>query len=350
MDKAEAYLEHIRRLLRDNRVPSLEGELAEEPLLRQIHDELKTIRELLLSFSAGDFSPAIGIRGIIPGCLKALQAHLRHLIWQVQMVEKGDFSQEVRFMGEFSTAFNNMVHRFCDTLSALKQKEETLTAMNSKLRSEAENRASAVEALQESEARFKFLASHDPLTGILNRRSFIEMATVELKGAGGLSVPCCLAMMDIDHFKNFNDTYGHLAGDETLRHVVRTVETGLRKNDFVGRYGGEEFIFFFYAADEKTGLRVVERLREHLAKTPVALENGPVSVYASFGVAGSSMEDPLGNDYVQRLINDADTALYAAKRAGRNRVMLYNPEQAVQFAGQIPEIREVAGAGTAGTA
>jgi diguanylate cyclase (GGDEF)-like protein len=341
-DKAEAYLEHIRKLLRDNRIPQLEGELADNAALRHIHEELKTIREVMLSFSAGDFSPAITVRGIIPGCLKALQAHLRHLIWQVQMVEKGDFTQEVRFMGEFSTAFNNMVRQMSASLSALKQKEETLLAMNTRLRSEAENRASTVEALQESEARFKFLANHDPLTGILNRRSFIEKASVELQSAAKLAVPCCLAMMDIDHFKQFNDTYGHPAGDETLRHVVRTVERGLRKNDFVGRYGGEEFIFFLYSADEQAGFGIVERLRKGLEETPVMLENGAVAVYASFGVVNCAMEDPSAENYVQRLIGAADTALYAAKRAGRNRVMIYHPEQAVQFAGQIPEIREVA--------
>jgi diguanylate cyclase (GGDEF)-like protein len=336
-------LEHVRKLLRDNKVPELEGKLAEDPLVRQIHDELKGIREVLYSFSAGDFSPVISVRGIIPGCLKALQSHLRHLVWQVQLIERGDFSQEVRFMGEFSTAFNKMVHQLHNSLTALKQKEEVLTVLNEKLRREIENHNSAVEALQESEARFKFLANHDPLTGILNRRSFIERAEFEFKNAAALSMPFCLAMMDIDHFKQFNDTYGHLAGDNTLRHVVNVVSQGLRKNDFVGRYGGEEFVFAFPGIDYNTGLHVVERLRKSLSETPVSLENGSVSVYASFGVVGDSMEDSSGGNYVQKLINDADVALYAAKRAGRNRVILYNPELSVQFAGERHIIQEVPG-------
>jgi diguanylate cyclase (GGDEF)-like protein len=334
-------LEHVRKLLRDNKVPELEGELAEDPLVRQIHDELKGIREVLYSFSAGDFSPAIAVRGIIPGCLKALQSHLRHLIWQVQLIEKGDFSQEVRFMGEFSTAFNKMVRQLHNSLTALKQKEEVLTILNEKLCGEIETRTSAVEALQESEARFKFLADHDPLTGILNRRSLIERAEFELKNIAALSMPSCLAMMDIDHFKKFNDTYGHLAGDETLRHVISVVSQGLRKNDFMGRYGGEEFVFVFPGIDHMTGLNVVERLRKALAETPMALEQGLVPVYASFGVVGGSMEDPAGGDYIQKLVNDADVALYAAKRLGRNRVVLYNPELSVQFAGEVHVIQEV---------
>ena len=326
-------------MLHDNKIPELTGELADDSLLSQIHDELKIIREVLFAFSSGDFSPTVTIRGIIPGCLKSLQAHLRHLIWQVQMVEKGDFSQEIRFMGEFSTAFNSMVQRLSLSLSKLQEKEETLLDINNKLRKEVER----MEILKESEARFKFLASHDPLTGILNRRSFIEMAGVELANAVDLCIPCCLAMMDIDHFKDFNDTYGHLAGDDALRHVVRIVEGGLRKNDFMGRYGGEEFILFFYGADEKTGMKVLERLRNKLSETSIVLETGSVTIRASFGLTGNGREKPKEKGYIQRLIDDADTALYTAKMAGRNRVILYTPELETRRHSVMPKVREDSG-------
>jgi diguanylate cyclase (GGDEF)-like protein len=297
-------LEHIRGLLRNNSIPKLEGELAEQPLLSEIHTDLKTIREIMLSFSAGDFSPTIRIRGIVPGCLKALQAHLRHMIWQVQMVEKGDFTQRVQFMGEFSSAFNSMVE---------------------KLQSEVDRNFSVMEALQESEARFKYLANHDPLTGALNRSSFMDLAAMELKRCGSKE-PSCFAMLDIDHFKIFNDTYGHLAGDETLRHVVKVVTAGLRKHDFLGRYGGEEFTFFFPEADEKTGMAIAERLRSNLEASPVMLESGPVMVTASLGVTLSDQAETTEySDQVQRLINYADMAMYSAKRSGRNKVMAYIP-------------------------
>jgi len=302
MVMAEEYLEHIRKLLQDGKVPELPEELAKDPLISEIHNELKTIREVLLAFSAGDFSPVINTRGIISNCLRDIQANLYHL---------GNLRREVARM----------------------------------------------EILKKSEARFKFLANHDSLTGILNRRSFIEMAEVEFAHAAKLNVPCCLAMMDIDHFKDFNDTYGHPAGDEALRHVVKTVEAGLRKDDFVGRYGGEEFILFFYKADKVTGLRALERLRKTIAETPVILEEGvhvpvatwgagidrmPVSIYASFGIVESSMANPKEAEYIQKLISAADTALYAAKKAGRNMVMLYSSEQSIRFAGEIPVVEEVA--------
>jgi len=322
MITTQEYLEHIIKLLRDNNIPQLPEEYAENPLIVQIHDELKSIREILRAFSSGDFSPAITVRGIIPGCLKSLQANLRHLIWQVQMVEKGDFSQEVNFMGEFSDAFNSMVRIFSLSLSKQQKEGETLTIINDKLRKEIEH----METLKKSEAHFKFLASHDPLTGTLNRRAFIEMATVELANAAYLHVPCCLAMMDIDHFKSFNDTYGHLAGDEALRHTVMIVESKLRKNDFMGRYGGEEFILFFYDTDEETGQKILERLRTHLSESPVPLINGPVEIHASFGIALVDMEKSAEKGYIQKLVHDADTALYAAKQSGRNKVVLFNEE------------------------
>jgi len=336
MNNNEGYLEHIQKLLRNNNVPELPGEYAENPLMVQIHDELKSIREILRAFSSGDFSPAITVRGIIPGCLKALQANLRHLIWQVQMVEKGDFNQEVNFMGEFSDAFNSMVRRFSLSLSKLREKEETLTDINNKLRKEVEH----VETLKESNAHFKFLASHDALTGTLNRRAFIEMTEIELASAAYLNAPCCLAMMDIDHFKSFNDTYGHLAGDEALRHTVKTIEAKLRKNDFMGRYGGEEFILFFYDTDEETGLTVLERLRKSLAESPVSLVKGPVEIHASFGLTATEVKKSTEKGYVQKLIHDADTALYAAKLAGRNRIVLFNPEMESRRNSSVPLSQE----------
>ncbi|MDR2402445.1 MAG: GGDEF domain-containing protein [Spirochaetaceae bacterium] len=327
-DEGLRALEHVKKLLKDNAVPELSDDLAKIPLLVEIHTDFKAIRDVLYSFSTGDLSPDIRVRGIIPGCMKALQAHLRHLIWQVQMVEQGDFSQQVQFMGEFSQAFNSMVRQMDATLKELKQKEATLTALTNNLQNEVDLRNSVVEALQESESRFKYLASHDPLTGVLNRRSFLERAGAEVQIILARSISCCLAMLDIDHFKRFNDTYGHLAGDEALRHTVKVISSALRKNDFMGRYGGEEFVLFFSGADLETGIVIAERVRKSLAVSPVNLETGPVNITASFGVTLASPEkDPSDPKFIQKLINNADVALYEAKKAGRNRVVSFIDRQ-----------------------
>jgi diguanylate cyclase (GGDEF)-like protein len=283
----------------------------------------------VLAFSAGDFSPPIRVRGIIPGCMKALQSRLQHLIWQVKMVEQGDFSQHVEFMGEFSEAFNRMTAQLDTTLKELKKKESTLEALADSLRNEVDLRNTAMEALKESESQFKYLASHDPLTGAMNRRSFMERAAAELHSADMLNIPCGVVMMDIDWFKEFNDQYGHLAGDEALKHTVQIITSLLRKNDFLGRYGGEEFVFFFRGADETTGLHIAERVRVAMENTPVMVESAPVKVTASFGLAMTDTvkkpENAKDEGCLEILISNADAALYQAKNQGRNRVVCFHP-------------------------
>jgi diguanylate cyclase (GGDEF)-like protein len=193
------------------------------------------------------------------------------------------------------------------------------------LQSEISQRNSTVLALQEREYRFRYLATHDPLTGAMNRASFMERANRELKSAFSTGNVCGIVMMDIDHFKRFNDTWGHLAGDEALRFVVKLIAAILRKNDFMGRYGGEEFVFFFNGADMETSVAIAERIRENIASNPVSLENGPVPISASFGVAITSADydGSIGDEYIDRIINNADMAMYQAKKDGRNRVVAF---------------------------
>jgi diguanylate cyclase (GGDEF)-like protein len=133
--------------------------------------------------------------------------------------------------------------------------------------------------------------------------------------------------MDIDHFKIFNDTYGHSAGDDALRHTVQVISVILRKNDFMGRYGGEEFIFLFNGADKDMGITIAERMREALIANPMTMKAGPVPLSASFGVAMIiDGGDPEEKSYIQNLINNADIALYQAKKTGRNKVVGFTPQ------------------------
>jgi PleD family two-component response regulator len=99
-------------------------------------------------------------------------------------------------------------------------------------------------ALQERETHLQYLANHDPLTGAINRRAFMERASIEIEKSRQNHMPCGVVMMDIDFFKKFNDTYGHMAGDKALRHLVQVISAFMRKNDFLGRYGGEDFFSF----------------------------------------------------------------------------------------------------------
>jgi diguanylate cyclase (GGDEF)-like protein len=160
----------------------------------------------------------------------------------------------------------------------------------------------------------------------MNRRSFMERAASDLNSADFLRIPSGIVMMDIDHFKQFNDTYGHLAGDEVLKHTVQISSAILRKNDFLGRYGGEEFVFFFSGADEATGLIIAERVRAAMENNPIKLESETVRVTASFGLAMSdTVPLPHDENYIGTLLNNADSALYRAKSEGRNRVVCFHP-------------------------
>jgi diguanylate cyclase (GGDEF)-like protein len=318
-------LDHIEKLLHDEDFPRLEGDLAKIPQLRNIHKELKAIREFLSAFSLGDLSRSITVRGIIPGYLKTLQSHLRRMLRQIRMVEQGDFSQQIQFMGEFFVAFNDKISQLDSTFKELKAKEAALTALADSLQKEVNSRNSAVEALRESESQLKYLASHDPLTGALNRRSFMDRAVIELAGAMNHNLSCGIVMMDIDLFKHFNDTYGHQAGDDALRHIVTLISSILRKNDFLGRYGGEEFILFFSRVDRTACIAVAERVRAAIVQRPVPLKSGPVSISASFGVAMfQDDEDPAERYDLETGIHHADIALYQAKKGGRNKVVCFS--------------------------
>ncbi len=320
---AQKAASHLRALLCASVAPELPADLAEIPGMGELHAMITDLRAIVARFARGDLAEEIQLRGFMAGSLKALQAHLRHLTWQVRQVELGDFSQRVDFLGEFSLAFNNMIQQLDTTLTSLREKEKTLLRLTRTLQREVELRSSAVLALRQSESRFKYLAEHDPLTDTLNRRSFLALVPGELEAAAANGMPCCIALLDVDHFKRFNDTHGHLAGDEALRHLVKIATSGLRHVDFMGRYGGEEFIFFFAGADLAQGIRAADRIRRTVENSPVELPGGPVPLACSLGLCVVLPEWPgARNDfYLQAAINAADQALYQAKREGRNRVV-----------------------------
>ena len=321
---AFSAVQHIQALLNSSRIPDLPEELADFLELQELHDHLLTLRNHLTQISKGDILQNVQSRGFIAGLLKSHMANLRHLTWQVEQVSKGDFSQRVEFMGEFAHAFNNMVVQLDTTLTSLRTTEEALTRLTNSLRREVEMRTSAVNALKQSEARFKYLADHDGLTGALNRRSFLIIAETALKSARQSGTPCCLAMLDVDHFKQFNDSFGHLEGDLALKHVVGLAQDNLRQSDCMGRYGGEEFLFFFADADLEQGHKAAERIRQAIAHVPVQLESGPENITASIGVCVvlPGWKAERDSNFLQKAIELADAAMYQAKQQGRNRVCL----------------------------
>ncbi len=164
------------------------------------------------------------------------------------------------------------------------------------------------------------LASTDSLTGVLNRRAFTERAESLLSAAGEIGRPLSVLLMDLDRFKNVNDTYGHAVGDLAIRQAINSFSECLRKSDVLGRWGGEEFVALLPQADAQAAVAIAERVRERIAEDRlfVADQRAPVTFTASLGVAERcSTDESLAN-----LLERADKALYRAKHNGRNKVAL----------------------------
>ncbi len=159
-------------------------------------------------------------------------------------------------------------------------------------------------------------ATRDGLTGVLNRTSVLDRLGDELARARRRRSGVGVVVIDLDHFKAVNDTWGHLAGDAVLREAAERMGRELRTYDVLGRYGGEEFLLGLPDCQPEDLEDVAERLRALLAATPVIAENQAISVTASVGLAWTE-GDASAND----LIREADEALYEAKRSGRNRVV-----------------------------
>lgn len=167
------------------------------------------------------------------------------------------------------------------------------------------------------------LATVDPLTGIANRQAVLARLEDELGRAGRYRRPLSVVMVDLDHFKRLNDTYGHAAGDVVLHEVAARVATHIRTADLVGRFGGEEFLLVLPETGPEAAASLAEKLRRIVAGTPVRLRTGEqVSVTLSAGVAGTGGEVP---PLIDALLHDADTALYSAKSLGRNAVHVFRP-------------------------
>jgi diguanylate cyclase (GGDEF)-like protein len=169
----------------------------------------------------------------------------------------------------------------------------------------------------------RFQATHDALTYLWNRGVIMDLLGRKLTRAHREGKCTAILLGDLDHFKNINDTYGHLAGDEVLRETARRLVSSVRSYDFVGRFGGEEFLVTLNNCNPAYGLIRADAIRETIAERPVETCAGPVSITMSLGLLLSQEWSPRP---VVELLHEVDTALYAAKAAGRNCVKVAAPK------------------------
>jgi diguanylate cyclase (GGDEF)-like protein len=193
------------------------------------------------------------------------------------------------------------------------------TADESARRAEEANRQLEYEIAErrQLEARLRHMATTDGLTGTLNRARFMALGQRELERSQPLDQDLAVLMLDIDHFKSINDRYGHLAGDEALRHFVAQLRTGVRGIDLLGRLGGEEFAIVLPSVHSEAAIQVAERLRARVAATPLVQGNHTIVITVSIGLTMARRSDRT----LEQILARADARLYAAKDAGRNRVL-----------------------------
>ena len=182
---------------------------------------------------------------------------------------------------------------------------------------------------KETEQKLFVQASTDTLTGLYNRRQFFALTDQAFAMAAREHSSYCVIMLDIDHFKAINDTYGHDAGDVVLQHLADILKKTLRKSDIIARWGGEEFIVFLQNTSPEKGVGPANKLREAVEATSVTVGDKTISFTISLGVSTSQTPD------IGTIQKEADLALYHSKENGRNQVTLYSPELA-----QMPTEKE----------
>ena len=199
-----------------------------------------------------------------------------------------------------------------DTLQRFAQ----LVMAQMELRLASREVAGLAKAVDEKNALLQYTSSHDAMTGLSNRRmvqSKLDVLCGRARGGAGFSA----LILDVDHFKKINDTYGHPAGDAVLVEIAKRISQCVRSCDLVGRYGGEEFVVLLDGATDSVLGGIAERIRAHVSRTPIAIDGKDVWITISGG--GYSVDGSANSEKVMKI---ADEALYVAKREGRNRIIV----------------------------
>ncbi len=259
---------------------------------------------------------ALSFAGQIQSNLYVFRCH--EILSQIYETQ-GDLVRALAHYKEFHTVKENVFNdKNAGRLQSLEMRHKTEITLreaeiyqlrNVELEQEIAERKHLEEQLQQQ-------AATDELTGISNRRHFLELSNYELKRAQRLNNPLSLALIDIDNFKRINDTYGHATGDQALVEFTRIFKTHIREIDLLARFGGDEFVMLLPEIDPQLAYFVLERVRLELSRQAIHLDGQQMSVTVSVGIAGLATE----HDSLDSLLDRADKALYQAKKGGRNRI------------------------------
>jgi diguanylate cyclase len=247
-----------------------------------------------------------------------LGAPLKELMSQVDEVQLSqDISKRIKLSSIEKNELSQLQDNINKMLSAMESDRSRLLEDEQAKRNWLENAvAMRTEELQISNEKLKELATKDSLTDALNRGSFFDAAQHLLTLTQRQRTPASFVLMDLDHFKAINDSYGHFMGDQVIIHCIQTIQATSRKSDLVGRVGGEEFALFLPGTGIDEAFRLADKIRELISKSTLEVDGKSVTYRVSIGVASSETKDQLISEIFKR----ADLKLYEAKNKGRNRV------------------------------
>jgi diguanylate cyclase (GGDEF)-like protein len=275
-------------------------------------------REALIIFliAVGEF---LALSFLIIRPVSVMSAALRNgvkengeTVGQLPVISNDEFGDLARQFNALSTQLNEANSRLHSKVISA---DEQLRVTNEKLLQQSSE-------LQKVNEEFKRLSVTDSLTGLFNRRYFESMIEAEVATSARYGNPNSIMLIDVDHFKKINDTYGHSAGDLVLKEIAQRLKGKMRMSDTLCRVGGEEFVAFCKNADQDDALNIAEKLRQVVLESEFKIGGEMRGVTASIGVA--TIPDIYGTNTAKDFYRCADIALYQSKGAGRNRVTHYS--------------------------
>jgi diguanylate cyclase (GGDEF)-like protein len=247
-----------------------------------------------------------------------LASPLKQLMSQVNEVQLSqNISKRINLSNIENNELSQLQKHINNMLSAMARDRERLLEDEQAKRNWLEDAvAKRTEALQILNEKLKVLASRDSLTGTLNRGSFFETAQHLLELSQRQKLSASFVLMDLDHFKIVNDTYGHFIGDKVLIHFINTIQNFLRKSDLIGRVGGEEFAIFLPNTGINDAFLIADKIRKVIGNSILEVDGKKITYTVSLGIESLEPKDHL----IQDLFKRADLKLYGAKDKGRDRV------------------------------
>ncbi|MGI4876357.1 MAG: diguanylate cyclase [Janthinobacterium lividum] len=324
--------DRIRRLLVETGLPPLPE--VYDLLWRHAGDDderLSRMVELAIAAGALSLQVVMTLRreycgDVAAGDVTALveAAHVQATRMTERLMEgRTDLAEYGRTIADSDAALNDGAPATPAVLAALIERlaraTEAMLIANRRLEGELTRAATDAVSLRDRLRRAERASVTDPLTGLLNRRGVMELLAASREQAVGAGLSLTVALIDIDHFKLVNDRWGHVIGDEVLRHVARHLENGVAAPGAVGRLGGEEFIAVLPDVSVGGATAAIDGLRAHLAGQLIRRNSDGTSLGRVTFSAGVAADRP--GDSAEALLGRADAALYAAKRLGRDRVI-----------------------------